>query len=70
MASDPSLEAVGITGEEKEKRKLIHYPKDFFFSFLIVWSAKSSDALQMGQDLISPAYTQVSARSCFSNFLE
>lgn len=49
---------------EKEANPL---PKRYFF-FLIIWSAKSSDALQMGQDLISPAYTQVSARSCFSKF--
>lgn len=43
-------------------------PKRIFFPHIL--SVKAGDALQMGQDLIFPAYTQVSARICCSNCLE
>lgn len=67
----PLLGAVGMTGEKKEKhtkKKLIYYPKGFFPLFIL--SVRASDVLQMGQDLIFPPYTKVSARSCCSSCLD
>lgn len=51
-----------------QKRNESITQKDFFPLFIL--SVRASDVLQMGQDLIFPPYTKVSARSCCSSCLD